>query len=115
MDKYLSYLSSPPLLCYYSSQWSPVKHKGIRHKEKQTEGGGVDGKRKTLDNREVDNHLLICNRDRIGKLWTPIKTQRQPDGQMERYMTPSQEHKPARTAEKRSAEPHITNNVWEQL
>lgn len=28
LDKYLSYLSSPPLLCYYSSLWSPVRQKG---------------------------------------------------------------------------------------
>lgn len=30
LDRYLSYLSSPPLQCYCSSLWSPAKHKGLR-------------------------------------------------------------------------------------
>ena len=54
------------------------------------------------------NHLLMLN---VRQGWEaldtlPVRTHRQPDGQMDGWTTPSQEHKPARTAARGSAESH---------
>lgn len=74
----------------------------------------VDGRREKRNSKT--NYFLMCKWDRVGKLWT-IRTYRQPDGQMDGWMTPSQEHKPARTAARGSAESHtyMSSKVCEEF
>lgn len=104
MDKYLSYLSFPPLLRYYSSLWSPVTHRGGQRRDKR--------KRKEQD-KEFFNVQVRQSWEALDTL--PIQTHRRPDGQMDGRVDDSLPG--AQTSQDSSAESHKyqSNKVCEQL
>lgn len=128
LDEYLSYLSSPPLPCYYSSLWSPAKRKGSRKKKKKgTERGG---KRSSKKHGEREKKRNSKTKKLNLHLWwglvtldtCPTWTHRQMDG----WTPPSQEHKPAWTAARGSATSHthqsnpllvnkVCEYIWEHM
>ena len=116
MDRYLSYLSSPPLLHYYSSLWSPAKQKGFRQKQHGHRGRKKDewvGKTKGQikgEGREKERHFyfLIQLSETMLRHSGQVVYQDGVYGQMDGWRTPSQEHKPAGTAARGSTEPHTT-------
>lgn len=106
LDKYLSYLSSPPLQCYCSSLWSPAKERALRVGETQRRTGVR--REKDWQRGETARQFFFFMFMWEAMLWSfgHIHEHGQPDGQMDRQTTPSQGHKPARTAVRGSAESH---------
>ena len=94
MDRYLSYLSSPPLLHYYSSLWSPVEQKGFRQKEiwMEREDEWIERGRIKLDiggkEKGQGYFFFFFFLERINKLDMSTKTWSETDGLVDDLLPP---------------------------
>lgn len=91
---FLPFISSSSVLLQLSVDPCQKERVGIKERREEEYMERKNGQRREKKKKEIA-------RVRIKRLldYKPLRIQMQPDGQMDGWTTPSQEHKPARTAD----------------